>query len=372
MKKRICLAGILTTVLLIQGCSEGSNDRDVGESFSSSKTEKVAQSSSSKSTSSASNSSTSSSSTASIDDAVGTSSSSVSSQNGNTATDTVLHSLELTVEKSELAENNETLLTVNGSYSNGEKHRFIENINWQISRPGIVEIRNGRLIAKKEGTTTIRAKVDGKLSSPKTITVYKVVHGHRLPPEPDPKINNSTLLGIDSNNNGVRDDVERWIYTRYDKHFPCKMVEVNITIPATGKMITGYKRICEDHKVPYHQIVREIAMQGARAAQIIIQEPDRARETREVFARAYNCASYFDTWAKYEHEPILFDEDTERDYSIVGKEFDSIQFNTARRSGAYAKYNFALSGGVYGSPGSNFQYRQQCDFNVTKLLRENP
>jgi len=47
----------------------------------------------------------------------------------------------------------------------------------------------------------------------------QAIYGHRLPPEPDTVVNNSTLLGIDVNNNGVRDDVERWIYETYkDKH----------------------------------------------------------------------------------------------------------------------------------------------------------
>jgi len=45
----------------------------------------------------------------------------------------------------------------------------------------------------------------------------ETINGHTLPPEPDPKINNLTLLGIDSNNNGVRDDVERYIYKRFPK-----------------------------------------------------------------------------------------------------------------------------------------------------------
>ena len=36
-------------------------------------------------------------------------------------------------------------------------------------------------------------------------TFSETINGHTLPPEPDPKINNSTLLGIDSNNNGVRE-----------------------------------------------------------------------------------------------------------------------------------------------------------------------
>ena len=207
--------------------------------------------------------------------------------------------------------------------------------------------------------------------SEKTITVYKVVHGHRLPPEPDPKINNSTLLGIDSNNNGVRDDVERWIYTRYDKHFPCKMVEVNVTIPATGKTVTGYKRICEDHEVPYHQIVREIAMQGARAAQIIIQEPERARETRAVFARAYNCSFYFQHTFSFPAPSKENNESVYLDHYIFGDEFKAVQFNTSRRSRAFAKYNMALGGGVYGNLSKN-NGRDVCDFNATKLLRKNP
>jgi len=34
------------------------------------------------------------------------------------------------------------------------------------------------------------------------------INGYRLPPEPDPKVNNATLLGVDVNNNGVRDDAD--------------------------------------------------------------------------------------------------------------------------------------------------------------------
>ena len=36
-----------------------------------------------------------------------------------------------------------------------------------------------------------------------------------LPTEPDPTENNATLAGVDSNNNGIRDDVERAIYAKY-------------------------------------------------------------------------------------------------------------------------------------------------------------
>ena len=37
------------------------------------------------------------------------------------------------------------------------------------------------------------------------------INGIVVPPAPDPVINNATLAGVDSNNNGVRDDVERKI-----------------------------------------------------------------------------------------------------------------------------------------------------------------
>ncbi|MBL0721754.1 MAG: hypothetical protein JJV88_04160, partial [Sulfurovum sp.] len=71
----------------------------------------------------------------------------------------------------------------------------------------------------------------------------EVIHGHTLPPEPDKALNDSTLLGIDSNNNGVRDDVERWIYHTYqDKH-------------------------------PIHV---DIAMQAGRSYKLVLQTPEKA------------------------------------------------------------------------------------------------
>lgn len=46
----------------------------------------------------------------------------------------------------------------------------------------------------------------------------ETVKGYELPPEPDKTINNSTLLGIDSNNNMLRDDVERWVVNQPWSH----------------------------------------------------------------------------------------------------------------------------------------------------------
>lgn len=44
-----------------------------------------------------------------------------------------------------------------------------------------------------------------------TTTSAEKINGITVPPEPDAKTNNSTIAGIDINNNGVRDDIERTI-----------------------------------------------------------------------------------------------------------------------------------------------------------------
>ncbi|NJK65061.1 MAG: hypothetical protein HC921_22225, partial [Synechococcaceae cyanobacterium SM2_3_1] len=36
-----------------------------------------------------------------------------------------------------------------------------------------------------------------------------------LPPEPDPELNNQTIAGIDLDGDGLRDDVQRYIYKRF-------------------------------------------------------------------------------------------------------------------------------------------------------------
>tara|TARA_Y100001960_G_C14782785_1_gene888145 strand:- start:13208 stop:13786 length:579 start_codon:yes stop_codon:yes gene_type:complete len=43
------------------------------------------------------------------------------------------------------------------------------------------------------------------------LTKKQIIKKFNLPPEPDPEINNSTIEGIDSNNNDIRDDWERLI-----------------------------------------------------------------------------------------------------------------------------------------------------------------
>lgn len=69
---------------------------------------------------------------------------------------------------------------------------------------------------------------------PKEEVKVETINGIVVPPEPDPVKNNATLAGIDSNSNGVRDDVERDIslHITKDKDFY-----------ATIKVATAYQNM---------------------------------------------------------------------------------------------------------------------------------
>jgi hypothetical protein len=175
------------------------------------------------------------------------------------------------------------------------------------------------------------ASSEENISSGYTKEGGEIVNGFTLPPYPDPKVNDSTLLGIDSNNNGVRDDVERWLIFKYkDKH----------------------------------KIVTHIGFQTARAAQIIIQDPSKAKETYPILDAAQFCNWYFEDDASDRGEPILIDHDI-----ITTTAFKTVQFNTKERIKAFFAYDKALSGGVYRIPYSD-ERRASCDFDIDALLKE--
>ena len=156
-----------------------------------------------------------------------------------------------------------------------------------------------------------------------------VINGYTLPPEPDPKINNATLLGVDANNNGVRDDVERYLLEKYKDH---------------------------------HKIVSEIALQSGRAFQIVLAHPENARETEKYESAAQFCNYYFKSSAKNYGDPILID------HLIMDYKFEELQLNTKERIRAYLEYNHNLSGGVYRMAGG-LERKAKCDFNVIELLK---
>ncbi len=154
--------------------------------------------------------------------------------------------------------------------------------------------------------------------------VPEVIQGHQLPPEPDPVVNDSTLLGIDANGNGVRDDVERWIYETYkDKH-------------------------------PIHI---DIAMQAARAYKKVLEMPEKAKEIRgEVSAPIY-CEGYYLIYANKFGDELLVHS------RIIDKKFENIYFNTTERKSKWVIYQKSLSGDSYTVPWPS-QGKNYCDFNV--------
>ncbi|MDR3177933.1 MAG: hypothetical protein LBT96_03010 [Campylobacteraceae bacterium] len=189
----------------------------------------------------------------------------------------------------------------------------------------------------------------------------EIKHGYQLPPCPDKELNDSTLLGIDTNKNGVRDDVEVWIYNTYDTYKNCTKTKEVVTDENDLTYFIVHTN-CTNEDIPYHQIVREIAMQWARAYQIVIQDPTKARETTKYEDNAHDCEWYFREDADSYEDPILI-----HDNYGTYKELDKIQFNTIKRARAYGEYNFYLSGGAYSSTPFD-ERRSKCDFNVDKLL----
>lgn len=161
-----------------------------------------------------------------------------------------------------------------------------------------------------------------------TSNIYsETINGHTLPPEPDPKINNSTLLGIDSNHNGVRDDVERWIYQTYkDKH----------------------------------SIHIDIAMQAGKAWQKVLEYPSRAKEIHDYVSAPIYCEGYYKLYASEFNDPILVTEEITTEYFR-----QKIIFNTNDRLDVYFKYNLLLSGDSYTVPWPS-EGKGYCDFNTSK------
>ncbi|MDR0579008.1 MAG: hypothetical protein LBG21_00175 [Campylobacteraceae bacterium] len=157
------------------------------------------------------------------------------------------------------------------------------------------------------------------------------VNGFTLPACPDQKLNDSTLLGIDANDNGVRDDVERWLIIRYKDH---------------------------------HKIVTEIGFQADRARRFMFVNPDKPEEARQLINGAQSCNSYFEHYADLYNEPILIDHDI-----ITSTAYKTIQLNTEQRIKAYLDYDRKLSGGVYKLPHID-EKKAFCDFDVDALLKE--
>jgi hypothetical protein len=221
----------------------------------------------------------------------------------------------------ELKEGTQTTLSAFATLADGTNKDIPNNIEWIIGNNSIVSTSDNMLSGLTEGVTTVQAKFNNILSEPVQIVVYKEVNGYKLPPEPDPTINNSTLLGIDFNDNGVRDDVERKVITSYQT--PIKI---------------------------------ELMMSYSKVAQKILENPiGLAKEHSEEMDKISDCEMFLRRQnIKLENNIDFFENNT---------------FNTKQRVRAYLDHNLALSGGVYGSGPADWN-AEACNFNVEQMLQD--
>ena len=151
--------------------------------------------------------------------------------------------------------------------------------------------------------------------------VPQTINGYKLPPEPDATTNNSTLLGIDFNDNGVRDDVER--------------------------------KVIETYKEP---IKIELMMARAKVAQEILENPiGLAIEHSNKMSRILSCQMFL----KRQNIKI----------KNGAKKISNFTYTTKERVRTFLDHNLALSGGVYGSSPSDWN-AQACDFDVEEMLKD--
>jgi len=242
----------------------------------------------------------------------------------NTTQPTVsLKSLKLTLEKNSLNVDTNTALRVVATYSDNSTKDVTNEVEWIYADKLAIDIKNNVLKTfHKDTNIFIQASLQNITSNAVALEIYKEINGHRLPPEPNPAINNATLLGVDSNDNGVRDDVERWIYEEYKEKHPVHI---------------------------------DIAMQAGRAYKQVLETPERALEIRENVNGALFCASYYQ-----------FDAEEFGDKKLINERIDapvkSKYFNTKERNDVYWQYDTLLSGGSYDLP---WDMKKYCDFNTS-------
>jgi len=236
----------------------------------------------------------------------------------------LLQSIVITPSTIEIKEGEPLQLQAFGHYDNGTEKNITMQVQWLVADTQIVTVdANATLIAVKDGTTTLMAEMEN-VETTASIIVYKVIDGHRLPQDPG-EAGKQTLVGIDINNNGVRDDVERGIYLHYKR-----------------------------------PIDQAFVMQDMKALQEIFVDENRiqnAVQLEKIQQKATDCYMYL--FAIKKHKP------SSNSYA------KNVQINTKERLKAYLDYDNALSGGVYGS-GPKDWIESACDFNVTKVLVQQP
>jgi hypothetical protein len=233
-------------------------------------------------------------------------------------------SLDVNVTLVELSEHNSSTIKVTATYDDNTTEDVTQKATY-TSDDSSVNADKGVITTGAEGSAVVTVTYAGKTSTVQ-VEVYEMIEGHLLPHEPDNP--DDTLLGVDKNENGVRDEVERWIY----KDMPT-----------------------------YHhpEIERVIGMQQAKAYQLNLSDPNNTKDIPITKVRkAINC------WAYYiELKDIPFDEAFKAMQNYNARMQDNV-FNTKERLQAYRLFNQNLGVRVFTSMPSSVT---NCETNIDSM-----
>jgi hypothetical protein len=153
---------------------------------------------------------------------------------------------------------------------------------------------------------------------------------------PDEDLNDSTLLGIDANNNSIRDDVEIYIYNRFQGYVNSK-------------------------------VEREIAKQWAKRAQQTLISPETAYEDgkHELTERAISCEYYYYKQYLKDIPDFATRQAYRLKHEVFNAEFQDVVFSTKERLKAYFRYNKSMSGHVFKDYPNT---KETCDFDPDPLI----
>ncbi|MDQ7047574.1 MAG: Ig-like domain-containing protein [Sulfurovum sp.] len=225
----------------------------------------------------------------------------------------------------ELSEHNSTQVQITAKFDDNRSEDVTQKATY-TSSDSSVDVDKGIITTNQEGSATVTVSYGGKDISIQ-VEVYEMIDGHLLPHEPDNP--DDRLLGVDENNNSVRDEVERWIYkTEYLAH-----PEIN----------------------------RVIAMQEARFYQMSLIDPsNKDDKVYQNSKRSMNCDSYYTESRNIPlaeaGRPLSFD--------LI---FLDKYFNTRERLKTYRDYNRNLGIRVFTLTPTRLLNVGYCDKNIDLL-----
>lgn len=133
-----------------------------------------------------------------------------------------------------------------------------------------------------------------------TYTYVDLKHSPSIPPDPGKEKGNATLLGIDSDGDGVRDDVQRYLLANYSDNRPLRNVLslsasyylTILSIPLNSKDLLkifknhGGRSSCVSTLNGYTLNLGETIAPGKALKKVILNTPERRRDYLEKDQRA--------------------------------------------------------------------------------------